>query len=70
MPLNELIEKVISNNLSLVNNMDDYHTLTKILRAVAEKMTTKDEALMVAEDNEDPMLRKYKIHPNFISRFD
>jgi hypothetical protein len=50
--------------------MDDYNRLNKVLRGVADRMIKHDFALIVAEDNEDPNLRKLKIHPNYVSRFD
>lgn len=67
--LEQLIETIISQNLHVVNTMDDYNMLTKILKAVADKMV-KDLALMVSEDNEVPTKQKLKIHPNYVTRFD
>ena len=69
-PLNELVEYVISTNLSEVNTLEELANMTKILKVVANRMIKVDAALMVAEDNEVSDLRKLKLHPNFISRFD
>lgn len=67
--LEQLIETIISQNLHAVNTMEDYNMLTKVLKAVADKMV-KDLVLMIAEDNEMATKRKLKIHPNYVSRFE
>lgn len=67
--MEQLIETIISQNLHVVNTMDDYNMLTKVLKAVADKMV-KDLALMVSEDNEVATKQKLKIHPNYVTRFD
>jgi hypothetical protein len=68
--LNELVEHVISHNLSHINTMEDYNQMSKVLRKVAERLIKHDNTLIVTEDNEDPNMRKVKIHPNYPSRFD
>lgn len=69
-PLNQMIETVMLHNLSFINSMDDYNQINKILRKVADRLIKHDQVLIVSEDNEDPNLRKLKIHPNYVSRFD
>lgn len=50
--------------------MEDFNQLNKVLRKVIDRLVKHDNALIVAEDNEDPNMRRLKIHPNYISRFD
>jgi hypothetical protein len=61
----DLIEWFISQNIQLVNNMDEYNQFTKILRSIINRLLKTERVFMISVDDEDALNRFLKMHPNY-----
>lgn len=61
----DLIEWFISQNIQLVNNMDEYNQFTKILRSIINRLLKTERVFMISVDDEDALNRMLKMHPNY-----
>jgi len=61
----DLIEWFISQNIQLVNSMEEYNQFTKILRSIINRLLRTERVLMISVDDEDPLNRWLKMHPNY-----
>lgn len=65
MKQSDLIEWFISQNISIVNTMDEYNELTKVLRSIINRLLKTERILMISIDDADPLNRWLKLHPNY-----
>lgn len=49
-----LIEWFISQNISLVNNMEEYNQFTRILRSIINRLLKNERVFMISQDDAEP----------------
>ena len=54
----------VSNNMYMINNMDDLRDTQKILRAILNRLISEERTFIVASDDKNVDERLLKLHPN------
>ena len=54
----------LTDSLTSINTMDQFHDMNKVLRAVINKLIKDERTFIIVKDHEDPNERILRIHPN------